>query len=202
MADPTLKSALSQMNILLLEIILVIIVILVALRILIHYAEKHDWRSKIHNKIDNSKLCQDIIWFFKPFIEPPKELDLPLDTSQQDKLVYVKYDNINKNTSIKYKNEEIIFDKRRALIIDYFFNNQNQTSTFHNFNAWLKNNDKRKLEIDARVFRQEIEDINGRLKKESNYLSSIIELETKDNKDKNKINPYKYKIIYKIIVKS
>ena len=103
--------------------------------------------------------------------------------------------NLNSNQSIvKYQDEKIIFDGRRALILSYFFNNQTGEKTYSDFDAWLKNNKMKSFETGARVFRQEIDEINGRLKKESKYLSGLIELVNNNQPNRTKANFYQYKI--------
>jgi hypothetical protein len=95
---------------------------------------------------------------------------------------------------VKHQDEKIIFEGRRALILFYFFNNQNGEKTYSDFNAWLKNNKMGSFETGARVFRQEIDEINGRLEKESKYLSGLIELVNNNQQNLTKANFYKYKI--------
>lgn len=118
----------------------------------------------------------------EPAIKP--ELETP-------EIIY----NPNSNQSIvKYQDERIIFDGRRALILSYFFHNQTGEKTYSDFNAWLKNNKIKSFETGARVFRQEIDEINGRLEKESKYLSGLIELINNNQPNRTKANFYQYKI--------
>ena len=182
-----------------LVLLIIALIFFILVRVAIYELIEKGKIYKIRAFMDNSRFFKTLFWIFSPNIESFKESETPPDDLQNNP-VKVVYN--NGQASIKHKDEEIIFDKRRALILNYFFNNQGDKKTFHDFNAWLKNNKRKELILDARVFRQEIEEINGRLKKESRYLSGIIQLVTNDLKNTTKANFYKYKVIYKIVIKN
>ena len=123
-----------------------------------------------------------------------QELKIEPDIKPELEKLEIVYNSNSDQSIIKYREEEIIFDRLRALILSYFFNNQTGKMTYNDFNAWLKNNKKEAFETDYRVFRQEIKGINGRLQKSSKYLSAIIEVIKNDKKNQTKANFFQYKI--------
>jgi hypothetical protein len=154
----------------------------------------------------DSKLLKEINQKNKPLISESKKSEVGLTPVLNQELKIesiikpeleapeITYNPNSHQGIIKYQDEKIIFDGRRALILFYFFNNQNGEKTYSDFNAWLKNNKMKSFETGARVFRQEIDEINGRLEKESKYLSSLIELVNNNQQNRTKANFYQYKI--------
>jgi hypothetical protein len=136
----------------------------------------------------NQKLLNDLA------VKYSKTPNSTKDQSNQSELLKMTYNPNSGKSIVKYKDQETVFDGRRALILSYFYNNQEGEKTYHDFNAWLKNNKYSGFDADARMFRQEINEINGRLKKESKYLSSLIELVNNSQKDQTKANFYRFKI--------
>lgn len=193
MIDPNLSITISTINSKMWQLTIVFIVlaalIFAVMRMAVYFLIEKGRREKIALKINNSSFCQKLIWIFNPRIESIKG-----DDSQP---LNVKYNKNSKQTSIKFKNEVFLFDGRRALIPLFFYNNQNEDKSYHDYNAWVKNNGYKDSETDSRFFRQEISEINGRLHKESKYIFSIIEFRKKPFNARVKANFYKYKIMLK-----
>jgi len=136
----------------------------------------------------------------KLLIEVERE-NILKETDQKEPIEIIYNDN-NSQCLIKYLDEEISFNGRRALIISFFYNNSDSKKTFHDFNAWKKNNKNRIADIDSSMFRQEIDEMNERLEKDSIYLSKIIELTGNQIKNRTKANFYKFKVKLKTLQKN
>jgi len=108
--------------------------------------------------------------------------------------IQVLYNQSSGQSTIKYKDDVINFDGRRALILDFFYQNQVGEKTFHDFNAWLNNTGNGDSNTDYRIFRQDIRDINKRVVNESKYIAGIIELSKNNQKIQTKALSFRYKI--------
>ncbi len=108
------------------------------------------------------------------------------------------YNDVDETGSIYYKDEVIRFKGRRGLILNYFFKKKDKGQiNYHNFNKWLKKEEIKDITAESFSFRQDIEEINKRIKKESQYIKSLIK-KIKKGKDKpTEINFYKFKVLYK-----
>ena len=175
------------------------------------HQEKWEERKKSYAKKLSTFTAKDTISYFEEFYnsliglinsngklleqiqEEADSTELEVQPEQVEPLKMTYNSNSGKSL-VKYKDKETVFDGRRALILFFFYSNQEGEKTYHDFNAWLKNNKYSGFDADARMFRQEINEINGRLKKESKYLSSLIELVNNSQKDQTKANFYRFKI--------
>ena len=168
-----------------------------------------DERKKTYNETLSINEKNEAISYFEEFynalvglinsdnkllIEIEKENNLKKTDTENKEAVKVIYDQTNNKSIVKHIKEEIPFTGRRALMLSFFFDNQDEEKTFHDFNAWKKNNKNRISDIDSSMFRQEIEEINERLEKESKYITQIIESSKNTAKNKTKANSYKFKV--------
>jgi len=198
MADPAFASALSETNRLMWHIALIFlgvaILLLAFARYLYFKLIEQGWREKIIIKMRNSDLIRKIIWLVNPtstFLSD--ELDNQETEKSKEKIV-IAHNNNSGQIIIKYLNDEIPVDGQRASIIRFFYENQNGSKTFHDYNGWIKNIGKKtEDEIDSRVFRQEIKDINGRIAKESKNILCLIQKSQNNQKISTKASYFKYR---------
>lgn len=197
MADPELTKLLSSLNHVGIIILIIVVILFVVIRFAIYkYIEK----AEIFNIlpiITENKILKFLYRLFRPdteYFEKQKEL---FNNTPQNIPVKILYNPNGQQSTIEYENEKIIFSGQRALILSFFFNEQQENRTYHDFNAWLKKSNITGSEIDPRLFRQEIDEINRRLAKDSKFLSTIIELMENGQQNKTKANFYKFKIILK-----
>lgn len=120
------------------------------------------------------------------------EQKIKIDENDID--IKVLYNQSSGQSTIKYKDDVINFDGRRALILDFFYQNQVGEQTFHDFNAWLNNTGNGNSKTDYRIFRQDIRDINKRVMNDSKYIAGIIELSKNNQKIQTKALSFRYKI--------
>lgn len=102
------------------------------------------------------------------------------------------------------KMEPIYFDGVRSLIVQFFYehrNELNQKYDFETYERYLKKNlddNIRKAKVpDNKLFRESIEGINKRMKRETKSINAIIENLKPDKKTRR--NNYKWKILFKTI---
>ncbi len=163
-------------------VVLVIIIILyVALRLYIEKLQKNGKLQIYKNKFYNSKLVKMVEWF--------------LDSGEnlEKKTVNIYSDSNSKNVIVECSEDKIVFYGRRRLIVLFFYKNKNEEKSYHDFNAWL-GKQLIKNKIRSSIFGQDIKKINERLKKESNNINQIIELNKNSLNNKTKSNFYKYKV--------
>lgn len=168
-------------------IIVFMVALLIFYIILKLYIEKIQRNGKLElykNKFYNSKFVKFINWL--------------KDTGEDNEadIVNIYLDDNSNYIFAKYKEDELEFRGRRGLILLFFYENQNEEKSFHDFNAWL---DKKhiKNKISSQLFRQGIKNINERFGKESKNIKQIISLSKNSLNIKTKFNSYKYKTILK-----
>lgn len=124
-----------------------------------------------------------------------KEMDNKKDTNTDLKITY---NSQNKMTIIEYKKEKIIFETRRASIIKFFYDNKDKNNiTYKDYQKWLKDNKIKDYKINSVKFRQDIKEINKRIKKEKINITGIIKITNKNKHKKTEINLYKFEVLYK-----
>ncbi len=198
MADPAFASALHEAtkSIWNMTIIFLMVVILffIFARFLYFKLIEQGWREKIIIRMRNSDIIRKVIWLINPTSNFLNDESENQETKKaKEKLVITRNDNSGQ-IIIKYLDDEIPVDGQRALIIWFFYNNQDGAKTYHDYNGWIKNLGKKpKDEIDSRVFRQEIEDTNGRIAKESKYILCLIQKSQNNYKTPTKAIPFKYR---------
>jgi len=198
MADPALTSALHEATKSIWNITLIFagasLLFFAFARFLYFKLIEQGGREKIIIKMRNSDLIRKVIWLVNPtsnFLNDEPESQETKMT--KEKIVITRNDNSGQ-IIIKYLDNEIPVDGQRALIIWFFYNNQNGAKTFHDYNGWIKNLGKKPTdEIDFRVFRQEIKDINGRIAKESKNILCLIQKSQNNYKTSTKAIPFKYR---------
>ncbi len=192
MPDSDLVKALSfvKAEMFKITVIFLIVVILVCVisRVLIYIFVEKGKLNKIREKINKSKFFKTACRIFNPDIE---NLRLQEDCREENSVTVTRLSSGGQSV-VKYKDDEIQFGGARGLMLSYFYQNKNKKISYHNFNAWLINNGY--PATDSRVFRQEIFEINGRLEKESKYISSIITPIDNEPNNKIKMNLYQYRV--------
>ena len=197
MADPAFASALSEASKSMWHIALIILGVAVLFfafaRFLYFKLIEQGWRKKIIIKLRNSDIVRKIIWLVNPTSDFLNDVSESQETkTSKEKIVITRNDNSGQ-IIIKHLDNEIPVDGQRALIIWFFYNNQNGAKTFHDYNGWIKNLGKKPTdEIDFRVFRQEIKDVNGRIAKESKYILCLIQKSQNNQKTSTKAMPFRY----------
>jgi hypothetical protein len=168
----------------LLVFLFVLLIFYIILKLFIEKIQKNGKLEHYKNKFYNSKIVKFINWL--------------KDTGEDDKEDTIKIysDDNSKNIIAKYKEDKLLFYGRRGLIMLFFYENQNEYKNYHDFNSWLAKKHL-KINIKSQLFRQEIESINERFKKESKNIRQIISLSKNFSNIKTKSNFYKYKIILK-----
>ena len=202
MSDPALASALSEASKSMWHITLIFLGVVILFFIFARYLYfkliEQGWREKIIIKLRNSDIVRKIIWLVNPtsdFLND--ESESRESKGAKEKLVITRNDSSGQ-IIIKYLNDEIPVDGQRALIIWFFYKNQNEAKTFHDYNGWIKNLGKKPTdEIDFRVFRQEIKDINGRIADESKNILCLIQKSQNNYKTSTKATPFKYRPEFK-----
>lgn len=94
-----------------------------------------------------------------------------------------------------FNNKEMEFKGKRAIVFNFFYAlskiGDNEYKTYHDFNKYIA--DKTiNTKIDSIAFRQSIDNINKRIRKELSEIKSVIELKAKNNP--KEINRYRWKI--------
>lgn len=197
MADPAFASALNEVSKSMWHIALIFlgvaILFFIFTRFLYFKLIEQGWREKIIIKMKNSDIVRKAIWLVNPTSDFLNNDSESQETKKaKEKIVITRNDNSGQIV-IKYLNDEVLVDGQRALIIWFFYNNQNGAKTFHDYNGWIKNLGKKPTdEIDFRVFRQEIKDINGRIAKESKYILCLIQKSQNNQKTSTKAMPFRY----------
>jgi len=198
MPDPALTSALSEASKSMWHVTLIILGVAIIFFIFARYLYfkliEQGWREKIIIKMRNSDIVRRVVWLVSPTSDFLNDESESQETKKaKEKIVITRNDNSGQ-IIIKYLNDEIPVDGQRALIIWFFYNNQNGAKTFHDYNGWIKNIGKKSEdEIDFRVFRQEVKDINGRIAKESKHILCLIQKSQNNQKISTKASYFKYR---------
>lgn len=178
-----------------------------------YYKHKyHEWLKTVHQKLLSElayidKLPEEKLTMM---IDDKKDdgkfqvIDLDNDKNALEKIMNIgktekesrkkqeisyKYDKINKTGVLTVGDNKITFEKDRALIVYYFYelsSIDNGYKTYRDFNIKMNRN------IASPAFRQGIDKINERIRKEHKFIKSIIT--QKDKNNINKANRYKWKI--------
>jgi|GEM_PF-3047778 len=198
MADPAFASALHEASKSMWNITLIFlgaaILFFVFARFLYFKLIEQGWREKIIIKIRNSDIVRKAIWFVDPTSSFLNDESESQEIKKAKEKIGITRNDHSGQVIIKYLDDEIPVDGQRALIIWFFYNNQNGAKTFHDYNGWIKNLGKKpEDEIDFRVFRQEIKDINGRIAEESKHILCLMQKSQNNYKTSTKASPFKYR---------
>ncbi|MFZ2310670.1 MAG: hypothetical protein WAW11_03935 [Patescibacteria group bacterium] len=196
MPDPSLAKAISimqsQMTKMTIIVIGLVIITWAISRLLTFILIERGGKEKIINWMHNSQLLKKILWIINPDIKLPERREILTESLSNKNDLKISYNSVNGQSTIEYLDEELTFSKRRALLLLFFYENQEGKKTYNDFNAWLYNRSNKVKKIDYRVFRQEIKKIHKTLENKSKYISKIINCVESDINSSTKANFYKY----------
>jgi|GEM_PF-5575122 len=163
----------------------------------------HEWARIIHHYIldliDNDK--KTTVIETTPIVETTaveKEEDIKakvVEVVEKEECIKYKYDSASQLGQFNFNGKELDFRGTRALVFNFFYMldkiGDQEFKTYHAFNKYLTENNVAE-KVDSVSFRQSIDNINDRIKKDIGDIKAVIELKDKNNP--KGINFYKWKI--------